>query len=191
MMCGTNETGLLLARVDPTHPMTSFDGYEGDERQDAQDARVLRDVFEKGDAWFVTGDLMRRDEDDDYWFVDRANDVLIHHGAPLPTLEVEDALLKVARVRRAAVVGHDDALVAFVVGTPPTGDDLLAFSESLRSHLPLASSPETIHWVEALPSTDGFRTQKRVLRESLTLPSESVHLLATSKLEGETYVSAP
>lgn len=191
MMCGTNETGLLLARVDPTHPMTSFDGYEGDERQDAQDARVLRDVFEKGDAWFVTGDLMRRDEDGDYWFVDRANDVLMHHGAPLPTLEVEDALLKVARIRRAAVVGHGETLVTFVVGTPPVESDLQAFTESLRSHLPLAASPDTIHWVEALPSTDGFRTQKRVLRESIALPSQSVHVLATSKLEGETYVSAP
>jgi acyl-CoA synthetase (AMP-forming)/AMP-acid ligase II len=36
--------------------------------------KVLRDVFVRGDAWFRTGDLLRRDGAGYYYFVDRIGD---------------------------------------------------------------------------------------------------------------------
>ena len=36
--------------------------------------KVLTDVFKKGDKWFRTGDLLRRDEYGFYYFVDRIGD---------------------------------------------------------------------------------------------------------------------
>ena len=33
--------------------------------------RLLRDAFEPGDLWFVTGDFCEVDAEGDYWFVDR------------------------------------------------------------------------------------------------------------------------
>ena len=61
--------GLLLARIDETHPLGYFDGYvdEGQTR-----AHTVQDAFDKSDAWFNTGDLLRRDDDGDFWFIERA-----------------------------------------------------------------------------------------------------------------------
>ncbi len=54
--------------------------------------RILRDVFERGDAWYRTGDLMRRDEHGFYYFVDRIGDTFRWKGENVATSEVAAAL---------------------------------------------------------------------------------------------------
>ena len=61
--------GVLLARIDPTHTLGYFDGYVDEA---ATRAHTVHDAFEAGDAWFNTGDVLRRDDDGDFWFVERA-----------------------------------------------------------------------------------------------------------------------
>ena len=53
---------------------------------------MLTDVFEKGDAWFRTGDLMRRDEHNYFYFVDRIGDTFRWKGENVSTNEVAEAL---------------------------------------------------------------------------------------------------
>lgn len=172
MLAREGDPGVLVARIDSAHPMASFDGYEGD-TDGAQ--RILRGLFEPGDAWFVTGDLLRRDGDGDYWFVDRLADVVRAPHGPIFTHEVEDKLLAATRLGGAAVLAktpNSTELAALVVGAPPTNDDagsaaLRTFSAQIADSLPAAFRPRLVRWVEGLPLTDGFRPRKTNLRRDL------------------------
>lgn len=50
--CGWNEVGLLVAKIEAGR---KFDGYTDKE---ATQKKLLRDVFEKGDVYFNTGDAV-------------------------------------------------------------------------------------------------------------------------------------
>ncbi|NWG26024.1 MAG: long-chain-acyl-CoA synthetase, partial [Pseudorhodoplanes sp.] len=71
--CGPDEIGEAIGKIvnDPEKPGGRFEGYA---RKDENERKILRDVFEKGDAWFRTGDLMRKDENGYFYFVDRIGD---------------------------------------------------------------------------------------------------------------------
>ena len=71
----------------------------------ASEKKVLRDVFEKGDAWFRTGDLMRQDEEGYFYFVDRVGDTFRWKGENVSTSEVAGILSGVAGVQEATVYG--------------------------------------------------------------------------------------
>ena len=62
-----------------------FEGYTDPE---ASEKKILRDVFEPGDAWFRTGDLMRKDEHGFFYFVDRIGDTFRWKGENVATSEV-------------------------------------------------------------------------------------------------------
>ena len=68
--CAPGEPGELLGRTD--RGMMHYDGYANDRA--ASEKKLIRDAFEKGDAWFRTGDLLRRDRDGYFYFVDRLCD---------------------------------------------------------------------------------------------------------------------
>ena len=54
----------------------------------ASEKKILRDVFEPGDAWFRTGDLMRRTSSGFFYFVDRIGDTFRWKGENVATSEV-------------------------------------------------------------------------------------------------------
>ena len=59
--CDPDEPGEVIGKIlkDASKPGARFEGYA---TQAETDKKILRDVFEKGDVWFRTGDLMRKDE---------------------------------------------------------------------------------------------------------------------------------
>jgi fatty-acyl-CoA synthase len=102
--CEVNETGEALGRVvsGPDAIGTRFEGYTDGT---ASERKILRDVFEAGDAWVRTGDLMRRDGKGFYYFVDRVGDTFRWKGENVATTEVEDVLRSFPGVRHASVYG--------------------------------------------------------------------------------------
>ena len=60
-------------------------------------------------GWNVTGDLYRVDEDGYFWFVSRADDLIVSAGYNIAGPEVEWALLAHPAVRECAVIGAADA----------------------------------------------------------------------------------
>lgn len=60
------EGGEILVRMDE---MRNFRGYHGDE--DATAKKVVKDVFKKGDRFYRSGDVLRRDRDGRWFFGDR------------------------------------------------------------------------------------------------------------------------
>ncbi len=92
------EVGELLIRG-----ANVFDGYWNDPRATAESIRA---------GWYHTGDLMRRGEGDELWFVSRKKDIIIRGGTNISPVEVEQALVAChPAVEEAAVVGIPDAVL--------------------------------------------------------------------------------
>ena len=69
---------------------------------------MASDKCRRGD-WYVTGDRASRDEDGFFWFVGRADDVIISAGYRIGPFEVESALIEHPDVVEAAVVAAPNA----------------------------------------------------------------------------------
>jgi acyl-CoA synthetase (AMP-forming)/AMP-acid ligase II len=91
--------GLLITEVTDRAP---FDGYT-DKR--ASEKKLFRDVFQKGDCWFNTGDLVRDQGLRHIQFVDRVGDTFRWKGENVATTEVESALNRHPQVEQAVVYG--------------------------------------------------------------------------------------
>jgi putative long chain acyl-CoA synthase len=146
------KAGMLLARLDsPGH---------------APLQRVLRGAFGAGDAWYITGDLLRQDDDGDYWFVDRAADLIRTGSAVVVPREIEDALYRAPSVRLAAAYGvttpnGDEVPAAAVVLAP--GATVAELDDALAS-LPPSARPQLVRSLTSLPMTEGFRPIRAALR---------------------------
>ncbi len=92
----------LRARSNPHYPLGYWQNEEAGE-----------DTF--GGEWFRTKDAAVQDEDGYYWYVGRADDVIIAAGYRIGPFEVESACLEHAAVREAAVVASPDELRGNVV----------------------------------------------------------------------------
>ena len=87
--------GLLLARIDDKAP---FDGYTDPEKNRKV---VLSDVFEKGDRYFNTGDLLRSIGFGHAQFVDRLGDTYRWKGENVSTTEVENIFMQYPQITEA------------------------------------------------------------------------------------------
>lgn len=117
----TGEVGEILAEIDPADVNGKFQGYYGN--QQATSSKVLRDVLKKGDAYFRTGDVMRRDKEGRLWFIDRIGDTYRWKSENVSTNEVGD------------VVGsHKDVHEANVYGVQVPGYEGRAGCAAVRLH---------------------------------------------------------
>ena len=79
--------------------------FEGYTNAAETEKKVLRDVFAPGDAWFRTGDLMMRDAEGYFYFVDRIGDTFRWKGENVATLEVAEAIAACPGVADVSVYG--------------------------------------------------------------------------------------
>lgn len=160
--CGVDRPGMLIARVDRGHPMAGFDGYVGGSERE----RIAEGVFEPGDRWFVSGDLLRQDADGDYWFVDRWSDVIRTEAGPVFTREIEDRIYRRPDVKMVAVHAWADGRPGEVAVTiVPRGDtlDVVKLAALLDEKLEARARPRYLRIVDAIPLTDGYRPLKKPL----------------------------
>ena len=99
--CAPGEAGEAVGRISQKAGRT-FDGYTGE--ADTQ-KKILRDAFAKGDAWFRTGDLLRRDRHGYFYFVDRVGDTYRWKGENVATSEVAEALSVAPGIQEVNVYG--------------------------------------------------------------------------------------
>jgi fatty-acyl-CoA synthase len=101
---GAGEVGEAIGRIENARDEHTgrFDGYTA---TDETEKKVLRDVFEPGDSWFRSGDLMRRDTAGFYYFVDRVGDTFRWKGENVSASEVAAAITSFPGVRDAFVYG--------------------------------------------------------------------------------------
>jgi fatty-acyl-CoA synthase len=124
----------------------------------------LHDVFEKGDAWFRTGDLMRKDARGYFYFVDRVGDTFRWKGENVSTSEVADVIntfpgIADANVYGVTVVGSDGrAGMAAIVCEGPC--DLGALHAHLARNLPDYARPLFLRIKNKLDVTATFKQKK-------------------------------
>ena len=99
--CRDGETGEALGRISGD-AASRFEGYSDSTETDK---KVLRDVFAPGDAWMRTGDLMQRDAEGYYSFVDRVGDTFRWKGENVATAEVAAVLRDCPGVTDVLVYG--------------------------------------------------------------------------------------
>ncbi len=122
--------------------------------------------------WYVTGDRAYRDEDGYYWFVGRADDVIISAGYRIGPFEVESALVEHPAVVESAVVASPDPVrghivKAFVVlregyhGTPELVKEL---QEHVKKTTAPYKYPREIEFLPQLPKTVSGKIRRIELR---------------------------
>jgi fatty-acyl-CoA synthase len=162
--CAPDEVGEALGEIldDPAKPASRFDGYAD---AGATKAKILRDVFRAGDAWFRTGDLMRRDADGYYYFIDRIGDTFRWKGENVSTTEVAEALAIFPGVREASVYGvavpgyEGRAGMAALVAD--LGEfDLAGLRAHVGAHLPPYARPAFLRFKRDLDMTGTFKQKK-------------------------------
>lgn len=158
--CGPDEVGEAIGRIDPTDARFRFDGYGSKEDTEK---KILRDVYEEGDAWFRTGDLMSRDRLGYYYFVDRVGDTFRWKSENVSTGEVAEALnfdgIEQANVYGVEVQGHvGRAGMAALVGSAEL--DLEALHHQVHEALPAFARPLFLRLQEQTDTTGTFKLRK-------------------------------
>jgi putative long chain acyl-CoA synthase len=156
--CGTDEVGMLLARVGRSEHGTMI---------------PLRGIFARDDAWLATGDLFRCDADGDYWRVDQLADVIRTEFGPVYTGPIRDALGDLPAVDLAVAYGVVPAgaehPVAVAAVTLRPGRDLPERElTGALGVLPESERPAYVHVVKTIPVTTWFRPLTGPLRAAGT-----------------------
>jgi fatty-acyl-CoA synthase len=161
--CAPNEPGEALARIlrDPSQAGSRFEGYTD---AGASEKKLLRDVFEPGDVWVRTGDLMRKDAQGFYYFVDRIGDTFRWKGENVATTEVAEAISSFPSVQHAVVYGvkltNAEGRVGMAAVTFEGHPDLLALRRHLIQRLPPYARPVFFMVREDCKVTGTFKYSK-------------------------------
>ena len=99
--CEPDEVGEAIGGIS-AKAGRNFEGYT---KAADTEKKILHDVFRRGDSWFRTGDLMRRDAHGYFYFVDRIGDTYRWKGENVATSEVTEALSVIPGVREVNVYG--------------------------------------------------------------------------------------
>jgi fatty-acyl-CoA synthase len=165
LRCAPNEIGEALGRIgNADRPETRFEGYM-DTAETEQ--KILRNVFEDGDAWYRTGDLMRRDERGFIYFVDRIGDTFRWKGENVSTLQVAEALSSCPGVTDIVVYGvaipGADGRAGMAAITAQTDFDLQALHSLAKQRLPPYARPLFIRLCRQIDMTETFKPKKQAL----------------------------
>ncbi len=161
-----DEPGELLGRVAAGGAGMEYDGYTD---REATERKLVRNAFAPGDAWFRTGDLLRRDAEGYYYFVDRIGDTFRWKGENVATQEVADVLAGAPGVTEANVYGvrvpcEDGrggmAAIVIAVGASLDGATLYAHAER---HLPPYARPVFVRIVPEMDVTGTLKQRKVAL----------------------------
>jgi fatty-acyl-CoA synthase len=163
--CAPNEPGEIIGKIinDPKQPGNRFEGYSD---KAASERKIMRNVFCEGDAWFSTGDLMMRDAQGYYYFLDRAGDTFRWKGENVSTTQVSEAITAFSGIQDANVYGvsipgtEGRAGMAAIVTQNADSFDLTAFRHHLRQHLPAFARPLFLRFQTQIELTSTFKQRK-------------------------------
>jgi len=157
------EVGEVISQIlnDPARPSQRFEGYAD---KAATEKKILRDVFETGDAWFRTGDLMKKDALGYFYFIDRIGDTFRWKGENVATSEVAEVLTVFPGIREANVYGVAisgmDGRAGMAALATEDGIDLEGFHTHIDQQLPGYARPLFLRIQDRIEATSTFKQRK-------------------------------
>jgi fatty-acyl-CoA synthase len=163
--CATGEIGEAIGRIldDSSRTTSRFEGYA---ESAANERKILRGAFAPGDAWFRSGDLMRRDAQGYFYFADRIGDTFRWKGENVSTIEVAETIATFPGVRQVLVYGVEvagtegRAGMAALVVDDPSDFWMDGFQTHLAAHLPDYARPLFLRFTSRLPATSTFKPRR-------------------------------
>jgi fatty-acyl-CoA synthase len=166
--CGPNEIGEAIGLI-PRDTLNFGARFEGYTNTEASERKILRDVFTPGDAWFRTGDLMRKDEKGFLYFVDRIGDTFRWKGENVSTSEVSSVLCGFPCVLQANVYGvpvpGTDGRAGMATLQTAGVVDLKDLHFYLSSQLPAYARPLFLRFGNSVQVTSTFKYTNQALRQ--------------------------
>lgn len=164
-LAGVNEPGEAIGMV-MQYPGVVAGRFEGYTNAQASEKKLLRNVFQAGDVWWASGDLLRCDEEGYCWFVDRIGDTFRWKSENVSTMEVGDALgdfngLDAITVYGVQVPGHEGrAGMAALVLAEGARFDPAAFWELAVGRLPRYAAPLFLRLMDTPDMTGNYKLRK-------------------------------
>jgi acyl-coenzyme A synthetase/AMP-(fatty) acid ligase len=160
---GPGSEGQIAVKVEPRRPVGLFVEYWKD-----PDATAAAHV---GD-WYLTGDRARVDDDGYFWFISRADDVIISAGYRIGPFEVESVIMEHPAVQETACIGVPDpergeVVKAFVVLAPDyEASEALAgeIQDYVKENTAPYKYPRQIEFIDELPKTVSGKIRRVDLR---------------------------
>ena len=189
--CEADEAGEAIGQIPDENTFTGrFEGYT-DEK--ASNKKILRDVFEKGDRWFSSGDLLKKDKKGYFYFVDRIGDTFRWKSENVATSEVSEAMSTFPKIKEVNVYGvlvpKQDGragMASIVVDDDFSIDGLY---EHLQDQLPKYSVPLFIRISEEIEKTGTFKYKKVDLAKEGFDPEKISDQLYFASMEDAKYIN--
>ncbi len=165
------QEGDIAVRTRPERPVGLFREYWNDPA--ATQGAMRADPGTPDGEWYITGDRATIDADGYFWFVGRADDVIISAGYRIGPFEVESALIEHDAVLESAVIASPDpvrgeVVKAFVVLAPGYSAST-RLADELQDHVKRVTAPykypREIEFVTELPKTISGKIRRVELRE--------------------------
>nr|WP_174506788.1 long-chain-acyl-CoA synthetase [Acinetobacter sp. Marseille-Q1620] len=170
------EVGLLIGKITNRSP---FDGYTDEKNNQSV---IMKDVFKKGDSYFITGDLVRDIGFRHAQFVDRLGDTFRWKGENVSTTEVENICSEYPKISEAVVYGVEIpntngragmAAITLHEGAELTDEDLSEMVTLFQKDLPAYAVPVFLRVQEVVETTGTFKYQKNKLKEQSYDPGKT------------------
>ena len=193
------EAGLLIAQIE-TDNLYIYTDKKADEK------KLLRNVFEDGDIYFNTGDLLKeigkfKKIYNFNQFVDRIGDTFRWKGENVSTEEVESVINEFDQVEMCCVYGvkipHTEGragMVAIISNSKSKDFDFAGFYSMIQENLPEYAVPKFIRFTPNLSTTATLKIKKGNLKKEafnleeiedsiyILLPNSSGYRLLTKEI---------
>jgi fatty-acyl-CoA synthase len=167
---GPGEAGELVSGV-----LTESDVKIYQNRRDSE-ARLLRDVFEPGDCFMRSGDLLSRDAAGFYYFVDRLGDTFRWRGENVSTTEIGALIAAATGVEEACVYGvrvpHEDGRAGMCALVCNASWDPLQFRREIARQAPRFALPMFLRVMRSIPKTTTYKYRRNELARQGFDPSQ-------------------
>ncbi|MEN8721425.1 MAG: long-chain-acyl-CoA synthetase [Alphaproteobacteria bacterium] len=161
--CKPGEPGEAVGRL-PTSSDAKTGRFEGYSDESATKKKILNDVFEKGDAFFRTGDLLRFDKDGYWYFVDRIGDTFRWKGENVATSEVAEVIAVMDHIDEVNIYGVQipgaDGRAGMASIVAGDGFDLAAFHAQTQKDLAAYARPLFLRMQPEIEITGTFKHRK-------------------------------
>jgi len=194
-LVANGSAGLMLSKISDA---AKFQGYTDSH---ANESKIVRNVFEDGDAWFNSGDLLKKidvgysGDLPHYQFVDRVGDTFRWKSENVSTMEVEEIIhrfpdIEICNVYGVEVPNNDGkACMAAIKLTEATKAlDIGNFIQHLSQYLPHYARPCFFRIAQEMDTTGTFKLVKSNLRRDGFSPNRVTDKMYVFCNKSATYI---